>query len=45
MRERLRGDGDGNNGSRTASGSGKKRQPVAARTAQGAEVRDPNPAQ
>jgi hypothetical protein len=45
MRERLRGDGDGNNGSRTASGSGKKRQPVPARTAQGAEVREPNPAQ
>lgn len=41
MRERLRTEDDG---SRPASGSGKKRQAVAARTAQITEVREPNSA-
>jgi len=37
MRERLRGEGDGTNGPRPTSGSGKKRQP-AQRTVQITEV-------
>jgi hypothetical protein len=41
MRERSRGEGDGSNGSRGVSGSGKKRQPVASRTAQITEVPTP----
>lgn len=39
MRERLRGDGD--NSSRTAPGSGKRRQAVASRTAPITEVPPP----
>jgi hypothetical protein len=40
MRERLRGAGDGDSGSRGTSGSGRKRQPVQ-RTAEVKEVPTP----
>jgi hypothetical protein len=44
MRERLRGEGGGSSEPRPAPGSGRKRQPVATRTAESKEVREPTTA-